>query len=304
MKKKILLIICLAFFAINNQAQTVTDYEGNIYQKVTIGSQVWLKSNLKVTHYNNGDSIPNVTDGTQWHNLTTGAYLNYDNSTDTANIYGRLYNLYTVTDSRKLCPTGWHVPNASEIVTLRIAAGNTMVAGQNMKEIGTAHWHDPNWATNSTGFSALGGGNEYDYASFSLIKEEAFFWTISSGSAGKGTAFSVGHDDNAFYSSDYDPHYGFSVRCLQGAFGIDDIKKIERTNIYPIPANDKIFIDLGNLQIENVSVGIYNTIGGLLLNKEISNITNEIDLTSLSTGVYIIRIAGADWVEQKKLIKE
>jgi len=304
MKKKILLIICVAFFAKYNQAQTVSDYDGNVYQKVTIGTQVWLKSNLKVTHYNNGDPIPNVTDGTQWHNLTTGAYINYNNSTDTANKYGRLYNLYTVTDSRKLCPTGWHIPNSSEIVTLRIAAGNTMVAGENLKETGTTYWHDPNLATNSTGFSAFGGGDATDYATFSGLKESAYFWTTASGTVGQLTAFNVDHDDNAFYSNDYEPYHGFSVRCLQGATGVSEINKIEKANIYPIPSKDKLYINIGNNQSENVFVCIYNTVGDLLIQKEISNIINEIDLSSLSSGIYIISIAGQDWIEQKKLIKE
>ena len=58
---------------------TVTDIDGNIYKTIIIGSQTWMTENLKVMHYNNGDEIPNVTNDTEWENLTTGAFCNYDN---------------------------------------------------------------------------------------------------------------------------------------------------------------------------------------------------------------------------------
>jgi uncharacterized protein (TIGR02145 family) len=57
----------------------VVDYDGNEYDVVEIGTQLWLVQNLKVTHYNDGESIPNVTDGTTWSNLTTGALCAYNN---------------------------------------------------------------------------------------------------------------------------------------------------------------------------------------------------------------------------------
>ena len=54
---------------------TVIDYDGDVYNTVTIGSRTWLKENLRVTHYTNGDTIPNVIDTTSWSNLTTGNNL-------------------------------------------------------------------------------------------------------------------------------------------------------------------------------------------------------------------------------------
>ena len=56
-----------------------------------------MAENLRVTHYRNGDPIPNVTDSTAWINLTTGAYCNYNNDTSYVKPYGRLYNWYAVT---------------------------------------------------------------------------------------------------------------------------------------------------------------------------------------------------------------
>jgi hypothetical protein len=58
----------------------VTDIDGNIYNTVTIGTQVWMVENLKATKYRNGDPIPKVTDNNSWNKLTTDAYCNYDSS--------------------------------------------------------------------------------------------------------------------------------------------------------------------------------------------------------------------------------
>ena len=95
MKKTLLLFGLLAFLTFKNQAQTtVTDYDGNVYNTVTIGTEVWMKENLKVTHYNNGDIIPNILYDNLWINTTTGArcYNNYD-SIYIDSVYGALYPL-------------------------------------------------------------------------------------------------------------------------------------------------------------------------------------------------------------------
>jgi uncharacterized protein (TIGR02145 family) len=65
---------------------SVTDIDGNVYPTVKIGTQVWMAENLKVTHYNEGTLIPEITDPTEWSNLVTGALCAYDN--DWANVCG------------------------------------------------------------------------------------------------------------------------------------------------------------------------------------------------------------------------
>src|SRR5664279_2133742 len=85
----------------------VTDIDGNVYTTVTIGTQVWMVENLKTTKYNDGTSIPNITDGAAWESLTTPGYCFYNNEAANKTTYGALYNWYTV-NSSKLAPTGWH----------------------------------------------------------------------------------------------------------------------------------------------------------------------------------------------------
>jgi hypothetical protein len=97
---------------------TTTDIDGNTYQIIKIGDQWWMAENLKVTHYRNGEAIPNVTDGATWAGLTTGAYCEYNNNINNVAIYGRLYNWYAVNDGRNLAPVGWHVPSDAELQIL------------------------------------------------------------------------------------------------------------------------------------------------------------------------------------------
>src|ERR1035438_10084307 len=83
----------------SSSGSTVTDIDGNVYHTVTIGTQVWMVENLKVTHYRNGDAIPYVTDNTAWQSLSTGAFCWYNNDAATYKAtYGALYNFYTVAD--------------------------------------------------------------------------------------------------------------------------------------------------------------------------------------------------------------
>jgi uncharacterized protein (TIGR02145 family) len=149
---------------------TVTDIDGNIYNTVQIGNQVWMSENLKTTRYRNGGQIPNVTDNTAWGNLSTGAWSYYNNDVSNDPIYGKLYNWYT-TLGDTLCPTGWGVPTDAEWTTLTTYLGGSDVAGSKMKTIGNGYWNDPNTgAINSSGFSVLPGGYRSNVGSFNGIR--------------------------------------------------------------------------------------------------------------------------------------
>ena len=126
---------------------TVTDIDGNVYNTVTIGTQVWMKENLKVTKYRNGDAIGITTPATLdiWGETSPRYQWAYDGNESNVATYGRLYTWYAVTDSRGVCPTGWHVPTDSEWTTLTDYLGGESVAGGKMKEAGTTHWNSPQY---------------------------------------------------------------------------------------------------------------------------------------------------------------
>ena len=91
---------------------TLVDIDGNIYKTITIGEQTWMAENLRTTHYQNGDPIPNVKNPSSWGSLATGAYCTYNNTTnpDSIETFGFLYNGFTIVDTRNIAPKGWHVP--------------------------------------------------------------------------------------------------------------------------------------------------------------------------------------------------
>jgi len=148
----------VSFFILEN-SRIISDVDANNYKTVKIGTQYWMAENLKTTKYNDGTAIPLVTDAMAWSILTTPGYCWYKNDKATyGNVYGALYNTYTV-NTGKLCPTGWHVPSDAEWTTLTTFLGGEALAGGKMKETGTTHWQSPNTgATNESGFSGLPGG--------------------------------------------------------------------------------------------------------------------------------------------------
>ncbi len=206
---------------------TVTDFDGNVYQTIAIGTQVWMAENLKVTHYRNGDPISNVTDNGAWEGLSSGAYCDYDNSADTADVYGRLYNWYAVDDSRSIAPTGWHVPTDEEWKQLEIYLGmneaNADLSGYRgtdeggkLKETGTAHWLDPNTgATDEYDFAALPGGYRVIYGDFLNIGVIGFFWTSTEYATNVALYRSLDNANSSIYRGDYTMKGGFSVRCIK-----------------------------------------------------------------------------------------
>jgi len=196
-----------------HETSTVNDIDGNSYQTVKIGDQLWIAENLKVIHYRNGDAIPNVTDDTEWGNLTTAAYCNFNNNDSNGIIYGHLYNWYTVNDSRGLAPQGWHVPSQAEWQTLVDYLCGINVGGK-IKEAGTDHWTSPNsGATNESGFSALPGGVRN--VNFYNLGQLAGFWSSTEFSSYNVWCWAAFHDWSGFDNSYLNKQMGFSVRCIR-----------------------------------------------------------------------------------------
>lgn len=202
----------------NDEPETVTDIDGNVYKTVAIGTQTWMAENLKTTKYSDGSQIPNVTAKSQWDNLTTDAYCWYNNDASTYKAaYGALYNWYAV-NTGKLCPTGWHVPSDTEWKTLVDFAGSRDYAGGKLKEKGTTHWTAPNTdATDEYGFKALPGGDRYPGSGYEFwgIGEYCALWTSKSSTTTTAEFLEVYYNACTTYQTSTNKRFGFSVRCIK-----------------------------------------------------------------------------------------
>jgi uncharacterized protein (TIGR02145 family) len=201
-----------------NKGVGVTDIDGNTYDTIRICNQTWTKKNLNVSRYRNGDIIPQVTNPTQWANLTTGAWCYYNNDSSNGNIYGKLYNWYAVNDPRGLAPEGWHVASDGEWTILTDCLGGASAAGGKIKEDGLTHWISPNLgATNSSGFTALPGGILHAMnSSFIEIGNTATWWTSTEFNSALGSLRGVFFNVDTVYKGFGGwKYYGLSVRIVK-----------------------------------------------------------------------------------------
>jgi uncharacterized protein (TIGR02145 family) len=282
-KKYLFLMITLALGLLKTNAQTVTDYDGNVYNTVVIGNQTWLKENLKSLHFCDGTSIPDV--------------VAYNNDEANAAVYGRLYTWNaTVRDSvatqvQGVCPCGWHVGNNTEWVELITYLGGPNVAGGKMKEAGITHWQAPNGgANNSSGFTALGSG-EYDAhqnMTFQLLHQYEVYWTSTQVSTNIAKEKYLGYLDSSCLNYDWYKIMKYSVRCIKntGSSVSPPLKKPDFKIITPTGDQLKIIYD-GFVDLK--SVEIYNMQGQLIKKEIFDNSPEYISLKGLKDGFYIAR---------------
>lgn len=321
MKVQILVFISITFIVKMYAQSTVTDIDGNIYDTISIGKQVWMKQNLKTTHYSNGLAL---VDGTNIGNIlatdTTKYYFDSGDSPVYTAIYGKLYTWVaimnnTINNSVKLsnvqgvCPSGWHVPSDSEWTVLTDYLGGEISAGGKMKEAGTLHWNNPNTgADNSSGFSALPAGNRYPGGSllFFGIGSYGRWWSSTNCTSNDicCRVLSCGTDVVARYY--YTKSYGFSVRCVRDLPTIaETMNNNFQVSIFPNPTNGSIAITLGLQNYEIFKCKIYNFLGYCVIERILLNGTNYIDLSNLSNGIYFVNISTISGIIfQQKLIKD
>ena len=216
----------------DDSAITVTDSDGNVYQTVKIGDQVWMAENLKTTKYRDGSDIPLISDTLVWGSLVTPGYTWYKNDINNKNIYGGLYNWHAV-NTGMLAPAGWHVATHADWTTLQdycIDNGfnyEDAVTGNNFaKALASSSGWTPSTNTgavgnndypekrNATKFNAVAGGRILN-TSYNYDKSFGYWWT------------STAYNDTAAWSRviyfsntkvDFpigNKNIGFSVRCVQ-----------------------------------------------------------------------------------------
>src|SRR5690554_4910948 len=191
--------------------------DGNEYNWVQIGDQVWMAENLAYL-----PSVNMVADGSE---DAAGSYYyvyGYDGTnvadakaTDNYATYGVLYNWTAAMDGEAssttnpsgiqgVCPAGWHVPSDAEWTELTDYLGGTSVAGGKLKETGTTHWKSPNTgATNETGFTALPGGYRHLYGAFSNIGYDGYWWSATERSATDAWHRAMSYGTSYVFRSNY-----------------------------------------------------------------------------------------------------
>lgn len=220
----------------------ITDVDGNTYSTVKIGTQVWMAENLKTTKYSDGTAIPLVTATDEWKNLSSPGYCWYDNDQATyGSTYGALYNWFAVSPTanggKNVCPTGWHVPTDGEWTVMEnylIANGfnydGTTTGNKLAKALAAASgWTASSIAgavgntdypgkRNTSGFSALPGGNRYDIAmfeDFNGVSDYVNWWTTSEYDWNKAWNHYLIYNEITVGTYNNRKALGFSVRCLK-----------------------------------------------------------------------------------------
>ena len=202
----------------------VTDVDGNTYPTVVIGNQEWMAENLRVSQYSNGTPVPNVTDATQWGQLTTPAWAHHGNLSTNEAVYGKLYNAYVV-QGGNVCPAGWRVPADADWQTLELALGMPPASlgitglrgsaeniGGQMKAV--SGWTGSNvGATNSTLLTALPGGSRGSTGNFGATGSQGFWWSATNGT--NTWARSLTTTNGGVTRTTTTPKTGFSIRCVR-----------------------------------------------------------------------------------------
>jgi uncharacterized protein (TIGR02145 family) len=216
---------------------SVTDQDGNTYEYLTYGDQVWTVENAKTVTYRDGTPIPQVTDNTEWENLTTGAWCYYDN--DPAK--GKLYNWYAVmgihdtdpnTPNKELAPEGWHVPSDAEWTNLeeylisngynydgtttenKIAKAIASITGWDASTTAGAVGNDQS-LNNSSGFNASPDGGRGSSGSFGAEGNSAIFLSSTENNLNGMWARDLDFNNNYLYRYDVNQRHGFSVRFVR-----------------------------------------------------------------------------------------
>ncbi len=224
------------YITVNVPSNRVADAEGNLYETITIGTHVWLKSNLRTLHYNNGESIKFESNDQQWQITSVPACCYLNNNTTMISSYGVIYNHYALTDSRGIAPVGWHVATQFDWFELQnylIANGHNYDGTTSGNKIAKSLATSTGWASssmqgtvgntdyssyrNKSGFSATpGGGRFYDYmGAYDPSATMSTWWTYNSDANDYGICYFVNFEDASLRTANLNKRNGYYVRCVK-----------------------------------------------------------------------------------------
>ncbi len=216
-----------------------TDNDGNNYEVIRIGDQLWTAENLRVVTYNNGDSIADGSGMGNYSGMATPKFF-FSYADDPANqdIYGNLYTWHVVTDARGVCPAGWRVPDildwesmakqldvlANEYEsTTQAATEISAIAGGMLRTEGTIEaqtglWRHPNTgANNITRLSVLPSGIRDPSGAFDGKGYNAAFWSFTEETSTHAIMFYTHYFNPGIYANTFVKSSGYAIRCVKNA---------------------------------------------------------------------------------------
>jgi len=234
-RKTAIILLCLSGLtgasinASEPKSKPVNDVEGNKYQTIVVGDQVWMAENLKTSLYSDGTPIPHVEEKQAWSETNGPAFSWYNNNkAQHKNPHGALYNWYAV-ETGKLCPAGWHVATDGDWKILERTLGMTE------EEVHSEGWrgskgpaitgHREAWVQgylkdepgfNSSGFNAPPSGNRIgESGSFGNLGTNGYWWVNTESSPENAWYRSLFYGSLVIIKGQYPKNYGAAVRCVK-----------------------------------------------------------------------------------------
>jgi uncharacterized protein (TIGR02145 family) len=183
---------------------------------LSVGSLEWMTVNLNVTHYRNGDIIPEVSDSVEWANCKTGAWCYYNNDPKNEVVYGKLYNIHALIDPRGLAPVGYHIPNEMEWAKINASLRckehlETKKEDCNSTCSNFANRRD---LAKKCGFTFL-GGYRFSDGEFSFLDSAGFWWCKTEDANIISWVKNLGCSFSNVYKNIGLKAFGYSVRCIK-----------------------------------------------------------------------------------------
>ncbi len=231
----VIITYCLLLWGnCNKENEIPRDPDDNdTLSKIECGSQVWMKYNLNVTNFRNGDPIPQAQTELEWINANQSkqpawCYFNMDPSNELK--YGKLYNWFAVNDVRGLAPNGFHIPNKEEWYNLNQYL--VIDAGYKMKA--TSGWQINTNGSNSSGFSGYPGGYRYNNGEFHSVGTNGYWWSATEIDSVFSFGCGLNYLDKGLNNNNFFKGGGLSVRCIKDNNDSLRFKFLDKNNPYYI----------------------------------------------------------------------
>lgn len=206
---------------------SIKDVENNFYKIVKIGNQWWMAEDLKTKSFNDSTPLINGQDENKW-DLNLPMYCLYNNDSKAP---GLLYNWNVISNSKNICPLGWHIPTDGDWKELEVFLGMQYSQiekigwrgtdqGSKIKVEGKKSWavisYDT-WPTNESGFSATAGSNRLYNGKFGDpgLFSTAFYWTSTEYNNDKAYYRYLDYKNSNIFRFYESKKSGYSIRCVK-----------------------------------------------------------------------------------------